>query len=289
MVTTGELRPGVAFAAGAATLGLVLALLGRRRRDVEPPAAEVREDERAALEREGHRLQALEERDDQRAAVLRSVSHDLRTPLATIVSVTSDLRSGTDYDDDVRNELLDIVGDEAQRLDRLVSNLLSMSRIEAGAMSIQRQAVDFDELIRDRVRRLSRLFHQVRLVVDVPEDLPLVDGDYSQLDQLVTNLLENAARYAPALSRLTIAASARPEGMVRLSVQDEGIGVAEYERSRIFDPFRKGSESRSSGVGLAICKGIAEGHGGRIWVERTPGGGATFVVELPVRPRRPGG
>ena len=279
------------FLAVAATVGTLSRGIERSRLAVERRTAEIEDlravarDEREVLEREAARRRALEESEDQRAAVLRSVSHDLRTPLATILSVTSDLRSGTDYDEETRNELLDIVGDEAQRLDRLVSNLLSMSRIEAGAMSTQRQAVDLDELIRDRVRRLSRLFHQVRLVVDVPDDLPLVDGDYSQLDQLVTNLLENAARYAPARSTLSVAAVAREDGTVQLSVQDEGIGVPEYERAQIFDAFRKGTDSRSSGVGLAICKGIADAHGGRIWVDRTPGGGATFFVTLPIRTR----
>lgn len=281
----------VVFVAVAATVGTLSRGIERSRLDVERHTAEIEDlravarDEREVLEREAARLQALEESEDQRAAVLRSVSHDLRTPLATILSVTSDLRSGIDYDEHTRNELLDIVGDEAQRLDRLVSNLLSMSRIEAGAMSLQRQAVDLDELIRDRVRRLARLFRQVRLVVDVPDDLPLVDGDYSQLDQLVTNLLENAARYAPARSTLTIAAAPKDEATVQLTVQDEGIGVPDYERSQIFDPFRKGTDSRSSGVGLAICKGIVDAHGGRIWVDRTPGGGATFFVTLPVRRR----
>ena len=285
------------FVAVAATVGTLSRGIGRSRLDVEQHAvaieglraeAQTADGERELLAREAERLRSLEETENQRTALLRSVSHDLRTPLATILSVTSDLRSGTEYDEETRNELLDIVGDEAQRLDRLVSNLLSLSRIEAGAMSMERQAVDLDELIRDRVRRLSRLFHQVRLVVDVPDDLPLVDGDYSQLDQLVTNLLENASRYAPARSTLTISAGTRPDGSVQLAVQDEGIGVPEYERQQIFDAFRKGTESRSSGVGLAICKGIAESHGGRIWVDRTPGGGATFFVTLPVRRARSG-
>ena len=280
---------GLVLAALGTTVGALSRSLGRSRREVERRTAELRDlraeaaDEREGRAQEAERRRALEVADNQRSAVLRSVSHDLRTPLATILSVTSDLRSGTAYDEATRNELLDIVGDEAQRLDRLVANLLSMSRLEAGAMTLQRQAVDLGELVRERVRRLGRLFHQVRLVVDVPDDLPLIDGDYSSLDQLVTNLLENAARYAPARSMLTIAASARTDGTVQLMVQDEGVGIPDYERTQIFDPFRKGSDSRSSGLGLAICRGIAEAHGGRIWVDRTPGGGATFFVTLPTR------
>jgi K+-sensing histidine kinase KdpD len=288
-----------AFSGVAASVGTLTQGVGRRQRALAARAAELEEmrhairaaaDEREALQREALRLRELEATEDQRAAVLRSVSHDLRTPLATIRAIASDLRSGTDYDTATRNELLDIVGDEAERLDRLVANLLALSRLEAGAMTPLRQAVDLDELLRERARRLARLFHQVRLVVDVPDDLPLVDGDYSQLDQLVTNLLENASRYAPARSTVTVRAAALTGDppRIRLEVEDEGVGVPDHERSRIFEPFRGADATRSSGVGLATCRGIVEAHGGRIWVDRTPGGGATFFVTLPVRKGRSG-
>jgi K+-sensing histidine kinase KdpD len=284
-----------AFAGVATTVGTLSEGIGRRQQALTARAEELDDlrdeirsaaDEREALQREALRLRELEATESQRAAVLRSVSHDLRTPLATIRAIASDLRSGTSYDETTRNELLDIVEDEAERLDRLVANLLSLSRLEAGAMVPQRQAVDLDELVRDRVRRLHRLFHQVRLVVDVPDDLPLVDGDYSQLDQLVTNLLENAARYAPARSTVTVRAQPAPDATILLTVEDEGDGVPEHERTRIFEPFRGADATRASGVGLATCKGIVEAHGGRIWVDRTPGGGATFHVTLPIRKRQ---
>jgi signal transduction histidine kinase len=116
----------------------------------------------------------------------------------------------------------------------------------------------------------------------VADGLPLVDGDYTLLDQVVTNLLENAARYAPPASTLRV--GARPVGGdVELSVSDEGIGVPDYDRERIFEAFRRGEGSTSSGVGLATCKAIVEAHDGSIGVDRTPGGGATFTVRLPVR------
>ena len=291
-----------AFVAVASTVGTLSAGVGRSRGVVSRQSAVIddlrstvatADAEREALEHEAERLRDLEATEAQRAAVLRSVSHDLRTPLATIRAIASDLRSGTAYDDRTRNELLDIVGDEAERLDRLVANLLSLSRIEAGAFALHRQAVDLEELVRDRAQKLGRLFHQVRLVVEMPDDLPLVDGDYSSLDQLVTNLLENAARYAPARSTVTVSALPRSATEVELHVQDEGIGVAEHERTRIFEAFHRGEDSRSSGVGLAICRAIVEAHGGRIRVDRTPGGGATFSATLPVRAKRgpsvPGG
>ncbi|MBV8980573.1 MAG: DUF4118 domain-containing protein [Acidimicrobiia bacterium] len=286
----------VVFLVVAVAMGLLVAGQAERRRAAEAREAELRalydhlramSEEREQLAEEATRAQVLERVDEQRAALLRSVSHDLRTPLASIRAVASDLRDGTAYDDETRIELLETVCDEAERLDRIVANLLSLSRIEAGALKPDRQAVDLDELVADRIRRLAGLFRQTRIQVEIPPGVPLVDGDYTQLDQVVTNLLENAARHAPPASLVRVSAASR-NGMVELRVSDEGIGVADWERRRIFEPFHKGEGSRSSGVGLAICRAIVEAHGGTIDVERTVGGGgATFVVCLPTREVRP--
>src|SRR5438270_6095477 len=263
------------FLAVALAMGLLVAGQAERRRAAELREAELRAlyDHLQGLAEEATRAQVLERVNEQRAAMLRSVSHDLRTPLASIRAVASDLRDGTAYDEETRTELLATVCEEAERLDRIVANLLSLSRIEAGALTPDRQAVALDELVSDRVRRLGGLFRQTRVQVDVPADLPLVDGDYTQLDQVVTNLMENAARYAPPASIVRVSAEER-NGAVELRVSDEGIGVPDWERLRIFEPFRKGEGSRSSGVGLAICKAIVEAHGGKIDVEGTVGGGA---------------
>src|SRR5206468_8405932 len=197
--------------------------------------------------------QALELVDDYRAALLRSVSHDLRTPLVTIRAVTSDLRAGAAYDDGVRDELLDLVGDEAERLDRLVANLLSLSRIEAGSLAPERQAVPLEELFTDRVRKLNRVLRNAHVQVDVPFTLPLADADYTLVDQVLTNLLENAARHSPEGGLIRVRARER-DGMVEVAVTDEGPGVPETERERIFEPFSRGEGSTSSGIGLAICR-----------------------------------
>ena len=275
----------------ALVVGTLVAREGHRRHWAEARVTELQQvnDELAAVEREREQLAldatraaVLERVDEQRGALLRSVSHDLRTPLATIRAVASDLRSGVIYDEATRDELLDLVGDEAERLDRLVANLLSLSRIEAGALKPDRGAVDLDDLVNERVRRLSRLFLQVRITVDMPPDLPLVDADHTQLQQVVTNLLENAARHAPPKSAVTVTARRAGADRVALLVRDEGAGVAEHERKRVFEPFRRGEGSRSSGIGLAICRAVVDAHGGTIEVERTPGGGATFVVGLPM-------
>ncbi len=281
----------VVFLAVALTTGTLVAQSAERRQAAELRAEEiqalhdryeavVRERERLAAE--ANRVAVLEEVDEQRSALLRSVSHDLRTPLASIRAVTSDLRAGAVYDDATRNELLDLVGDEAQRLDRIVANLLSLSRIEAGALQPDRQAVALDELLAERVRRLAPLFRNVRVQVELPDGLPLVDADYTQLDQVVTNLLENAARHSPPRSTIRVAA-AQHDGMVEMTVTDEGIGVARFDRERIFEPFRRGEGSASSGVGLAICKAIVEAHGGTIDVQPNPGAGARFRFTIPVR------
>ena len=282
------------FVLVALAVGFLVSAEADRRHAAEQRAVELstlhERTERLAAERErlaadAARLQALERVDEQRSALLRSVSHDLRTPLATIRAVATDLRDGGGrYSRETEEELLDTLTDEAERLDRLVGNLLSMSRIEAGALKPERQAVDMAELVHDRLRRLQRLFRDARVQVEVPDGLPLVDGDYTLLDQLLTNLVENAARYAPPASTVRVTARAVGGGKeVELAVSDEGIGVPDYDRDRIFEPFRRGEGSTSSGVGLATCKAIAEAHAGSIRVERTPGGGATFVVRLPVR------
>jgi two-component system, OmpR family, sensor histidine kinase KdpD len=237
--------------------------------------------ERERLAEEATRAVVLAKVDEQRSALLRSVSHDLRTPLSTIRAVATDLLSSSDHDAAVRDELLGLVAGEAERLDRLVANLLSMSRIEAGALEPERQAVAMDELVEDTVRRLGRLLAGRRVQVEL-QDVPLVDGDYSQLEQVLSNLIENAARHAPPTSTIRIGGRARGD-MAELWVDDEGIGVASFDRSRIFDPFQRGEGSASSGIGLAICRAVVEAHGGDIRAEAAPGGGARFSFTLPVR------
>jgi two-component system sensor histidine kinase KdpD len=278
------------FVAVAVSLGVLVGLEEDRRRAAEQRTREItrlyEELDRMSAERErlageAARLAAFERVDEQRSALLRSVSHDLRTPLASIRAVASDLRDGTAYDEETERELLGMVCDESERLDRLVSNLLSMSRIEAGALQPEHQAVDVEELVSDRARRLGPRFGAVALRVALPPDLPLVRGDYSQLDQVVTNLLDNAARFAPAGSEVAVEGSC-VDGVVELRIVDRGPGVAPAQREAVFLPFHRGTEGGgSSGLGLAISKGIVEAHEGTIAVTDTPGGGSTFVVRLP--------
>lgn len=279
----------VVFAFVALVVGTLVAREGERRHqaeqrthDLEAVNAELHavEQERQRLAEEATRAAVLERVDEQRAALLRSVSHDLRTPLAGISAVVSDLLSDAHYDDATRAELLGLVADETERLDRLVANLLSMSRIEAGALAPDRKPFALDEVATAAVRRLHRLFAGRRVQIELPDQLPLVRGDYLLVEQVITNLLENAARHAPLGS--TVRVGGRDVGTdVELWVDDEGTGVAPFERRRIFEPFRVGEGSTSSGVGLAICKAIVEAQHGTIAVDGSPAGGARFAIRLP--------
>jgi two-component system sensor histidine kinase KdpD len=277
----------VVFAVVALAVGTLVALERDRRvaaelhaQQIDALYAEQRDlkDQQAQLAAE---KRALELVDDYRAALLRSVSHDLRTPLVTIQAVTSDLRAGAVYDDNVRDELLDLVGDEAERLDRLVANLLSLSRIEAGSLRPELQAVPLEELFTSRVRKLNRVLRHAHVQVDVPFTLPLAEADYTLVDQVITNLLDNAARHSPDGGVIRVRARER-DGVIEVAVGDQGPGIALPDRERVFEAFSRGEGSTSSGIGLAICKAIVEAHDGTIRIEDANGGGAQFVFTLPV-------
>ncbi len=280
----------VSFLLVAATIGALVGRERERRHDAEARERALLElnqqlralhQERRALTQRADRADDLARLDDQRTALLRSVSHDLRTPLSAIRGVATDLRDGVEYDDATRAELLTMVCDEIDRLDRLVDNLLSLSRIEAGAFHPDRQAIDLSDLVSDRLRRLAPIFADRRLRTRLPEDLPLADADYAQVERVLTNLLANAARHSPPGTDVWLIA--KPEGdMLRVEVSDRGQGVPGEQADRIFEPFQRGDGSTSSGIGLAICKAIIEAHGGDIGVERAFGGGATFHFTLPV-------
>lgn len=276
------------FLLTALAVGTLVGRESARRESAEDRAEELRvvnanlralERERARLAEEVTRAAVLERMDEQRSALLRSVSHDLRTPLATIRAVTSDLQSDTPYEPGTRQELLTLVAGEAERLDRLVANLLSLSRIEAGALAPDCAAVELEELATYALRRLDRLFEGRRVQLEMAPGLPPVAGDYTQIELVVTNLLENASRHAPVGSIVRV--GARPfDRMVEVWVDDEGPGVAPFEREAIFEPFRRGDGSSSSGIGLAICKAVVEAHGGAIAVDAVPGSGARFRFTL---------
>ena len=229
------------------------------------------------------RVDGLERVDGDRRALLRSVSHDLRTPLSAIRAAASELESG-EHDEATRADLLGLISSESERLDRLVGNLLGMARVEAGPTALRLSSIDLGEVVGAAIQRLARLVGSTTVHVDVEPDLPSVRGDHALLDQLVTNLVENAVRHDGG-DGVEVSVD-RHGGWLRLRVADHGPGVPPGQELAIFEAFRSGSNPGSDGLGLAMCKAVVEAHGGTIAVEPTVGTGATFLVALPVSPRR---
>ena len=239
--------------------------------------------ERGRLQHESLHIKVLQKTDALRAALLSSVSHDLRTPLSAIMTAATSLqRTDAQWDDEARQGQAYLIEHESKRLNRLVENLLDMSRIEGGALHPNKVLYPLDELIRDVLGRMYPLLQNRPLQFSSPADLPAVELDYMQIDQVVTNLLENATRYTPAGSAIDIDMLNQRE-WVEVRIADHGPGIPLNERERIFDKFYRvlGDSPRGSGLGLTVCKGLVEAHGGQIWVEPRNEGGTVFCFTLP--------
>jgi len=241
--------------------------------------------EQAALREEANRVEVLRRTDELRTALLSSVSHDLRTPLAAIkASAESLLQRDVDWSEEDREGFTGAIVRESDRLNRLVGNLLDMSRIEGGALRPRRDWYDLGELVREVVGRLGPLLHGREVTLTIADDLPPVLLDYLMIDQVITNLLENAVKYTPPDGPIAVTVTAA-EHAVHLAIADHGPGIPAGRRERVFDKFYRlesTGRGRGSGLGLAVSRGLVEAHGGRIWIEETPGGGATFAFELPI-------
>lgn len=241
--------------------------------------------ERARLAQAESRARVLEESDQLKSAILSSVSHELRTPLSTIKAAATSLRSGeVSWDSPARAELLAAIDDEADHLNLLVGNLLDMSRLESGALKPRRQWNLISEIVGSVLARMRRLTETHKVEVDVSEDLPLAPVDYVQMEQVFTNLLSNSLKYAPAGTRIRIHAQVHDPETLFIQVTNQGPHVPDEHLVGIFDKFyRVTAAERVSGIGLglSICKGIVEAHGGRIWAENLPEGFA-FCLTLPL-------
>lgn len=285
-----------------ATASSILGVIGVRFRDrqrgldpetrrlllaVEDQVAVAVERTRLAGELANARVSA--EGEKLRGALLNSVSHDLRTPLVTVIGAVSSLAET----DGVlgaadRRELTMTALDEARRLDRYVQNLLDMTRLGHGALAPKRAAVDLREILGVVRTDLERVLARHRLVIETPRDLPPLHVDPVLIGQAIANIVENAAKYAPAGTSITIVA--RADGaMAEIAVTDEGPGIPEAERERVFDLFHRVAEGDSrpagTGLGLSIVRGLVEAHGGTARAEAGPGGrGAAIVIRLPFAP-----
>lgn len=240
--------------------------------------------ERVALARDAQTAELASETEKLRNTVLSSLSHDLRTPLAVIAGASSSLlHDEAALDPATRRDLLESVWDESDRLNRLVGNLLSISRMEAGGLTPRRDWYPLEEVIGSTLRYLEKRLHGRRVEVRFPRELPLVHIDDVMIEQVLVNLVDNALRYAPGDSPIEIAADVS-NGEVIVRVSDQGPGIPEGQEERIFDRFhRAGSDGVQGGIGLGltICRGIIRAHGGRIWASNRERGGALIAFSLP--------
>jgi two-component system sensor histidine kinase KdpD len=243
--------------------------------------------ERIAAQRAAELAQIEIQAEKMRSSLLSAVSHDLRTPLASITGAASTLRSqGERLEKETRDELLDSIADEAERLSRLVSNLLDMTRLEAGP-ELRRDLYPPEEIVGSALHRLERQLEGREVTTHLPETLPMVYADDVLLGQVFVNLLENAIRYSPEGTPIEVAAEATAIA-VTLEVRDRGPGIPVGEEQLIFEKFYRGkaNDARGVGLGLAICRAIVEAHQGTIAAYNRAGGGAVFRICLPFKETR---
>jgi two-component system sensor histidine kinase KdpD len=234
---------------------------------------------RLASEAQEARVEA--EANRTRASLFSSVTHDLRTPLASITaSVTSLIDDESPLSGEYRRELLETIRHEAERLNRLVGNLLDLSRMRAGALVPSKSLTSVEEVIEGVVARLQPLLQEHDIQLILRENLPEVPLDVVQIDQALTNILENAARFAPSATQIRVAA-ARWRNGVQVRITDQGPGIPKEMEERVFEPFVRSEGSTGTGLGLAIARAIVEAHGGKIRIGASPGGGTAVSIELP--------
>jgi two-component system sensor histidine kinase KdpD len=243
--------------------------------------------ERIKLVADVDEARVVAEGERLRSALLTSISHDLRTPLASILGSITSLRSyGELYDPKARDELAATIQDEAERLNRFVTNLLDMSRLEAGALKPRLALIDTGDIIATALQRATNVLQRHRVSLDLEPDLPMLSLDFVLFEQALFNLLDNAAKYAPPGSEVTVRAR-RQDGSVAISVLDEGNGIPVEDLAHIFEKFyrvQRGDRQRAgTGLGLAICRGFVEALGGTVAAaNRADGQGAVFTMTLPV-------
>jgi two-component system sensor histidine kinase KdpD len=241
--------------------------------------------------RQAARVEAESER--LRSALLSSVSHDLRTPLATIAGAASTLQqSGRSLDDQTRSELTDNIVRESDRLNDLIANLMFATRLESGGIELRREWTTVEEVVGSGLARHRAAIAARPARIQIPADLPLIRVDNAMLPQVVYNLVDNALRYTPSGTPIDIAAWAT-DSQVVLKVADEGPGITEAETLKVFQRFYRGRAARTTGkeggigLGLTICEGIVMAHGGRIWAELNKPRGVVFYVSLPIERPQP--
>jgi K+-sensing histidine kinase KdpD len=296
--TIADPQNWVALAAFLITALVAGELSARAKRRAEEAEAGRREIERLyneyriAAER-ARRAEIFEQSERLKSALLDAVTHDLRTPLTSIKAAVTTLldEAEVELDDEARREFFEVINEEADRLNRFVENMVELARIEAGAISLRRRWSSIEEIVTMARARAEPLTRDHRLEVELEREAPVARVDASLIAEVLYSLIDNAAKYSPAGSRIKISARRAENEMIMIAVEDEGRGIPAELRERVFDKFfRATSEGAASlgrprglGMGLAIARGIVEAHGGRIWVESGTGGvGARVAFTVPV-------
>jgi two-component system sensor histidine kinase KdpD len=241
--------------------------------------------EGARLAEQARQTELLEATEKLQTALLNSISHDLRTPLVSITGALSSLEEASPaLDEEVRRSLIETAREEAERLNRLVGNLLDITRLETGAMHLHREACDVQELIGSSLEQIGSPLKNRQVKVDIPAKLPLVPLDFVLFSRVLVNVIDNALKYSPAEKPIEIKARALNQ-ILEITVADRGEGIPVEDLERIFDKFyrvQRPDNVSGTGLGLSISKGIVEAHRGRIKAENRRGGGVIFTMQLPL-------
>ena len=246
--------------------------------------------ERVKLTEQARQAALLVEADKLRTALLNSISHELRTPLAAIVGASSMLlETGVSYDEKTRHELLESIQEGSRRMERVIVNLLDTARIENDMLHLKNDWCDLEDIVGAALQRFGETTAKYVVKTEIPAGLGLFRADCVLLEQVLINLIDNAMKYSPTGSTITITA-AREQEMIKVAVMDNGAGIPKEDLPHIFDKFYRVKQARKVegiGLGLAICKGIIEAHGGQIWAENRTSGGTVITFTLPVHEKSP--
>jgi two-component system sensor histidine kinase KdpD len=239
------------------------------------------------LEAEARARHEAEVANDLKLKFLAMISHELRTPLTSIKGfATTLLAPDVTWEQEAQHEFISTINQEADKLTEMIEQLLDLSRMQAGTLRINAQPLSFDDILSTAMAQLQTITRRHRFSLDIPSELPLVQADRQRIAQVVTNLVDNAAKYSPAQSSITLSARL-VENRLEIGVRDEGAGIPEQDRQTVFEVFRRGDgentqRTKGAGLGLAICKHLIEAHGGRIWVQDHPGPGTLMMFTLPL-------
>lgn len=239
------------------------------------------------LETESKARHEAEAANDLKLKFLAMVSHELRTPLTSIKGfATTLLADDVVWEPDKQRDFLQTINTESDKLSDLIEQLLDLSRLEAGTLRILPKKLSLNDIIASALAQLQTVTVEHQLVLDVPPDLPPIYGDAQRIAQVLTNLVGNAAKYSPANTQITIS-SYQTRDVIQVDVADYGQGIPPQERTRVFEAFRQlenraGIQRSGAGLGLAICKGLIEAQGGKIWIQDQPGPGTVVSFTLPI-------